>query len=99
MALFNLDLGTDNHNGLVIRFNKNELPCFCQWKLAHKGFYVPGFEPGTVTPLGQGRLRDKGKLPCIEAQEKYSIPIEFSVIDSLEEIAALEEEAFTILNG
>jgi hypothetical protein len=50
-------------------------------------------EPGTMTPIGRGPLRDKGELPMIAGQASYPITIELQVVDSPEEIERIEAEA------
>jgi hypothetical protein len=58
-----------------------------------KGFYVVGLEPGTVSPVGRGVLRERGTLPMIEGQASYDATIDFEVLDSVAEIEAIEKEA------
>jgi hypothetical protein len=42
MALLNPDTGGGVPLGMVLRFNKNQLPAFTQWKMPRQGFYVLG---------------------------------------------------------
>jgi hypothetical protein len=93
IALINPDCGDGTPLGMVLRFNRKELPVFTQWKMPRKGFYVTGLEPGTAPPLGRGVLRSQGTLPILNGQEQYSISIGFSVIDRSEQIEELEDEA------
>jgi hypothetical protein len=79
--------------GIILRFSKKELPHLTEWKMPCQGFYVVGLEPGTVQPLGRGVLRERGELPMLEGQESYPITIAFDVVDSLEEMDAVREEA------
>jgi hypothetical protein len=58
-----------------------------------KGFYVVGLEPGTITPIGRGPLRQQGALPMIEGQASYDVTIDFEVLDTVAEIDAIEKEA------
>ena len=82
---------------IVERFSLKELPAFTEWKMVRKGFYVLGLEPGTVTPVGRGALRERGELPMLAAQQTYSVTIDFEVLDTAGEIAALEREAAGLL--
>jgi len=93
IALVNPDVGDGSPLAIALRWNQKELPQFCQWKMPRKGYYVTGLEPGTVTPIGRGALREQGALPMIEAQASYDVTIDFEVLDSAEEIDALEKEA------
>jgi hypothetical protein len=93
VALVNPDTGDGQPLGMVLRWSNRELPSLCQWKMPRKGFYVVGLEPGNVTPLGRGPLREKGALPMIEGQGTRDITIEFEILDTLAEIEAIEKEA------
>jgi hypothetical protein len=93
IALINPDCGDGTPLGMVLRFNRKELPVFTQWKMPRKGFYVTGLEPGTAPPLGRGVLREQGKLPMLNGQEQYSISVGFEVIETEAQIAELEDEA------
>jgi len=93
IALFNENVGDGTPLGILIKFNKKELPKFTEWKMPRKGSYVIGLEPGTVIPIGRSRLREKGDLPFLEAQDQYSVTIDLQVIDSLEEMKSIEREA------
>jgi hypothetical protein len=93
IALVNPDCGDGTPIGVVLRFNRKQLPVFTQWKMPRKGFYVTGLEPGTALPLGRGVVRQRGELPMLQGQQEYEINIQVEVIDSLEEIEGLESEA------
>jgi hypothetical protein len=93
VALVNRDIGGGSPLAIVERFSVKELPAFTEWKMVRKGFYVLGLEPGTVTPLGRGVLRERGELPLLAGQQTYSVTIDFEVLDTVNEIAALEKEA------
>ncbi len=97
VSLVNSDIGNGETLGVVVRFNTRELPELTEWKMMRKGFYVVGLEPGLVTPLGRGNLRERGKLPFLKGQDSYSIAIDVEVIDSLEEIKKLENEVSSLL--
>jgi len=56
-------------------------------------------KPGTVVPLGRGVLRDSGKLPKLAGQSSYSLKIDFQVLDTAEEMQALEKEAAALREG
>ena len=98
IALLNTDIegGTSPGGGplgIIMRYSKKELPQLTEWKMPCQGFYVAGLEPGTVQPLGRGTLRERGELPMLDGQASYPITITFDVIDSLEEMDVIREEA------
>jgi len=99
MALLNRDIGDGTALGVLLRFNKNQLPTFTEWKMPRKGFYVLGLEPGTTEPLGRGALRDSGKLPFIEGQHVHDVDIDFQILRSKEEFDAVEREAKELIRG
>jgi hypothetical protein len=99
VGLANPDVGDGTPLGLVMRFNRSELPAFTEWKNPARGFYVLGLEPGNVTPLGRGVLRERGQLPMLAGQSSYSLTIDFQVLDSAEELKALEKEAAALREG
>jgi hypothetical protein len=93
IALANRDVGDGTPLGIVMRWSLKELPEFTQWKMPGKGEYVLGLEPGTVSPIGRGPLREQSRLPLLEAQESRSVTIDFEVLDSAASIDAIEREA------
>jgi hypothetical protein len=97
VALVNPDAGGGSPLAVVERFSVKELPCFTEWKMMRKGFYVLGLEPGNVGPQGRGVLRDRGTLPMLAGQQAYAVTIDVEVLDSAEEIAALEREAAKLI--
>jgi hypothetical protein len=97
VGLLNPDVGDGTPLGLVMRFDRRELPAFTEWKNPMRGFYVLGLEPGNVTPLGRGVLRERGELPLLAGQSSYSLSIDFQVLDTPREMQALEREAAALL--
>ncbi len=94
IALLNSDIGDGTPLGIILRFNKNELPYLLQWKSLKKGSYVTELGPGTAYPLtGRGKLREQNKLPMIQAHEQYKISMDFQVVDTIEAFEAITEEA------
>jgi hypothetical protein len=99
VGLVNRDLGGGTPLGIVMRFNRRELPTFTEWKNPARGFYVLGLEPGTMVPLGRGVLRERGQLPMLAGQSRYTLRIEFQVLDTMAELEALEREADALRGG
>ena len=80
VALLNEDCG-GSPLGLLMRFDRSQLPCFTEWKMMRQGFYVLGLEPGTVNPDGRGPTRESGRLPVIDALGRYDIEISLDVVE------------------
>jgi len=99
VGLLNPDVGDGTPLAIVMRFSRRELPTFTEWKNPARGFYVLGLEPGTIVPLGRGALRERGELPTLAGQSSYSLKIDFQVLDTMEEMQALEREAAALREG
>jgi hypothetical protein len=93
IALLNRDIGNGEPLGMVLRFNTKQLPQLTEWKMPCRGFYVIGLEPGTVTPVGRGPLRERGELPMLAGQSEYRTAIRFQVLASAAEMDRIEQEA------
>jgi hypothetical protein len=93
VSLWNDDTGDGSPLGIVLRFNKKELPAFTQWKMPRMGLYVTGLEPGTAPPLGRGVVRERGELPLLEGRESYGVTVRFEVYDAKTQARTLEKEA------
>ena len=78
--------------GLSIRFNRNELNNFMQWKSIASGDYVLGLEPTNADPLGRARASCYGRLPVLEPLETKTIELKFTVLEGAEELAACKRE-------
>ncbi|MBE5749480.1 MAG: DUF4432 family protein [Clostridiales bacterium] len=44
--------------GFYVRYNKNHLPRFCEWKMMGEEEYVLGIEPGLCNPLGLDKIKE-----------------------------------------
>lgn len=55
---------------MTMIYDKNELPCFTQWKMMGSGEYVLGLEPGNCTPDGRNVMRKNGMLRFLKPSEK-----------------------------
>jgi len=99
VALLNPDTGGGVPLGVVLRFDKGQLPAFTQWKMPRQGFYVLGLEPGTTHPLNRSVLRERGELPMIAGQSRYVVRVELEVLESPGQMTAVEEEARTLAGG
>ena len=79
---------------LVLRFNKNELPAFTQWKntASLADGYVTGLEPATDYPNGKAFERSKGRLVNLLPGETHSASLQLEVLTTGEEIATTQKE-------
>lgn len=97
----------DGGQGVSLRFNTRQLPCFTQWKnnppLADG--YVTGLEPGTNFPNPRGFETEKGRVVKLAAGEtaEYDLAIQLhpdagSVAAAEKEIAALQSAAEPVVH-
>ncbi len=77
-GIFNGDI----NKGLVMEFNKNELPCFTEWKMMGKTDYVLGLEPGNCTPDGRDVLRKNGTLKFLKPEESGKTTLKFNFVSN-----------------
>ncbi|MGV3719857.1 MAG: aldose 1-epimerase family protein [Actinomycetota bacterium] len=78
--------------GAYVKFNKNELPHYTQWKMMGQRNYVVGMEPANCLPLGRPAERSAGRLQYLEGREEREYHLEIGALTSFEEIAAFEAE-------
>lgn len=72
--------------GLYIRYRKDELPEFTEWKMTGCGEYVVGMEPGNCNPVGRKAARESGQLKFIEPGQELKIGLEIGVLAGIAEI-------------
>ena len=91
LALLKNTLGD---RGLLLRFNLNQLPAFTQWKntASEEDGYVTGLEPATSYPNSKRFERSRGRVVKMSAGETYCSELNFSVLDSGDQVAAAESE-------
>ena len=78
--------------GVYARFNKNELPYFCQWTMLGQRNYVLGMEPCNALPMGRVAEREAGRLQYMEGRERREYHLELGVLNGNDEIDAFVEE-------
>ena len=66
--------------GVYVRFRRDALHRFTEWKMMGEGTYVVGMEPGNALPVGRARERAWGTLQYIEPQETRVFQLEIGVI-------------------
>lgn len=74
IRIFNPTIGI----GMTMTYNKDELPCFTEWKMMGKHDYVLGLEPGNCIPQGRDQMRQKGIMPMVAPENKFHAALIFS---------------------
>ncbi len=77
--------------GVYVKFNKNQLPQFTQWKMCGEQEYVLGLEPGNCLPTGRVENKKSGILQYLEPNEKKIVDLEIGVLKDDYEIEQLEK--------
>ena len=79
---------------VVVRFNRNELPCFAQWKntIPVGDGYVTGLEPGTNFPNAKPFERANGRVIKLPPGGTWRATLRVEVLDSAEAVAGLQRE-------
>jgi hypothetical protein len=95
------------NKGVVLRFNRQELPCFTVWKntAALEEGYVTGLEPATNFPNFKTFERQQGRVPVIPPgghwESSWSIEVHDNaagVSGVLKEIVSLQSQAKAIIH-
>ena len=87
VALVNRELGL----GVYLRYRRDQLPRFVQWRMCGMGHYVCGMEPANCRVAGRDEARRKGELEFIEPGETRDYELEFGVVATDGEIRDVEE--------
>src|SRR5205085_11870849 len=61
-AVVNRDLG----HGVYVRFSREALPYYTEWKMMGQRNYVAGMEPANALPLGRATERREGRLHYLD---------------------------------
>jgi len=87
--------------GVSILFNKNQLPCFTQWKdcQATADGYVTGLEPGTNFPNERTFEQQKGRVITLEPGESRSFELALEAHATAESVAAAKEDVARLQAG
>ncbi len=71
--------------GVVLSYNKEQLPCFVEWKMMGKTDYVLGLEPCNCELDGRDVLRKNGTLRFLEPNESGTTAVEFTFVRDVNE--------------
>jgi hypothetical protein len=78
--------------GLVLRFQKKQLPWLINWRHFGKGEYVTGLEPATHPLIGQAKAREQGTLIILEPGETREYDLEMEVLYTQEALQCFFRE-------
>jgi len=74
-----------------VRYDKESLPFFTEWKMMGEGVYVVGLEPGNCHVQGRAKEREMGTLEILEPGEEKVVELEMGVLLK-GEVEALEQK-------
>jgi hypothetical protein len=78
--LYNKNLGKSGL-GFYIKYNKDQLPYFIEWKQTGESDFTVGLEPATWYPEGRSEARKRGELTYIEPGEEKRFDFELGVTE------------------
>ncbi len=78
--------------GVYVKYNKNELPRFVEWKQMGEQDYVIGFEPCNCGVEGRQIDEELGLLHTLKAGESKHVSLEFGVVLTDKELKALKTQ-------
>lgn len=96
-ALVNDNFNNGQGFGFYIKYNKNQLPMFTEWKMNGKGNYVVGMEPANCKVEGRDKDRKEGILQFLDPGEKRQYNLEIGVLSSAKDIKSIEEKIQSLL--
>jgi len=85
--------------GVYLRYKKQQLHRFIEWKMMGEGSYVVGMEPANCLVLGRAKEREWGTLQYLKPGEKRVIEIELGVLTCSEEIENFSRKVSSITGG
>ena len=88
-ALVNSNLGGEGF-GFYVKYRKDQLPNFTEWKMMGKGTYVVGMEPANCAVEGRAKERERGTLQFIQPGERREFDLEIGCLIDSRQIEELE---------
>ncbi len=84
--------------GLVLRLNRNELPCFTVWKntQAVEDGYVTGLEPATNYPNFKSFERRHGRVRVLAPTSRWECTWGMDILDTAADVAQALREVVTL---
>jgi hypothetical protein len=99
VALVNRETDSGQPLGLALRYSLEALPVLMQWRMPGAGNYVTGIEPGTGYGDGRPRERASGRMITLAPGESRTYDLEFDLLTSAEQLAAVEAEISALTGG
>lgn len=90
-ALINKNMPDGSQFGFYIKYNKNELPQFTQWKMNGTREYVVGMEPANCKVEGRAKERRLGTLEFLEPGESKEFHLEIGALPNADEVKKIED--------
>lgn len=81
---------------VYVKYKKEALPFFTEWRMMGEGTYVVGMEPGNCHVGGRAKEREMGTLQILQPGEKKEIELEMGVLLK-GEVEALEQKIRNLL--
>ncbi len=85
--------------GVYLRYKKEQLHRFIEWKMMGEGTYVVGMEPANCLVLGRAKEREWGTLQYLAPGEKRFFDIELGVLTDIKEIETFVRKVESITGG
>ncbi len=94
-ALVNENL-EGNGFGFYVKYEKEQLPQFIEWKMMGEGTYVVEMEPANCLVDGRDKERERGTLRFLEPREKKEFELEIGELNGKEVINKFKAEVEAI---
>ena len=87
--------------GVSLKFNKSQLPCFSLWKNRQAAIdgYVTGLEPATNFPNRKSFEKEKGRVVQLAAGETRAYQVSFEVHANYESVAEAKRQIALLQNS
>ena len=85
--------------GVYVKFRKDQLHRFIQWKMMGEQFYVTGLEPANCLVLGRDKEREWRTLQLLEPEQIREFALEVGVLEGREELDKFKEKVNKITEG
>ncbi len=92
VAVVNREFNNGRGLGVYVKYLKETLPFFIEWKMMGEGLYVVGLEPANTLVEGRAKERKRGNLKILEAGEKVNYKLEIGVLTEKVEIETLHKK-------
>ena len=98
-ALVNRSFGGGKGFGFYVKYRKDQLPVYTEWKMMGQGTYVVGMEPANCHVEGRDKERERGTLQFIQPGERREFDLEIGCLTSKAQIEELDRRTAETLKG